>query len=176
MIEVESPNHLNSIFRDYPVVVVDIYADWCNPCKMFGPKYADIAAEYSNPKVAFVKCNADKNIIPGVSGLPTIFFFISGKKVGDVLGGDVAEVSKKLSEIYQRLNLRKEGSIPNRQLPPIPSNSVRLTGVPPQRPIIQKGRGSGYSNYESYGRDQRTSSNPNPPYLPQPNSVRNFRK
>lgn len=42
---------------DVPVVV-DIWAEWCGPCRMFAPAFEEVAKEYEG-KVKFVKINAD---------------------------------------------------------------------------------------------------------------------
>lgn len=39
-------------------VLIDFFADWCMPCKMFAPIFEDVAEEYEG-KVKFVKVNVD---------------------------------------------------------------------------------------------------------------------
>lgn len=41
-------------------VMVDFYADWCNPCKMMSPLVVQLANEYSG-KCRVGKCNIDEN-------------------------------------------------------------------------------------------------------------------
>ena len=38
-------------------VVIDLYADWCGPCKMLAPVLAELEGEY--PDVKFCKVNVD---------------------------------------------------------------------------------------------------------------------
>lgn len=40
------------------LVVIDIYADWCGPCKMLAPVIAELERE--NPDVKFAKINVDE--------------------------------------------------------------------------------------------------------------------
>lgn len=62
--------------------VVDFYANWCGPCKMFGPIFEEVSNE-SN--INFVKLDVDKdsNISReyGVMSIPTIILFKDGKEV-----------------------------------------------------------------------------------------------
>ncbi len=39
------------------LVVIDLYADWCGPCKMLAPVLAELEKE--NPDVKFAKINVD---------------------------------------------------------------------------------------------------------------------
>ena len=42
-------------------VLVDFYADWCNPCRMMGPLVAKVAEEYAG-RIKVGKCNIDENM------------------------------------------------------------------------------------------------------------------
>jgi len=65
-------------------VLVDFYADWCQPCKMVSPVVARIAKDLKG-KILTVKINVDQK--PQVSGhfnissIPTIMLFKGGKSV-----------------------------------------------------------------------------------------------
>ncbi len=70
----ESVRHINSVeeFKDViessedRLLVFDLYADWCMPCKILGPRLEKVAAE--NQQFASVyKINVDKH--PGIAGM-----------------------------------------------------------------------------------------------------------
>ena len=75
--------------------IIDLYADWCGPCKMLSPTVEAIAQEYDG-KVLVGKVNVDEE--PelarqfGVMSIPTVVFLKNGvefdRKVG-VMPGDV---------------------------------------------------------------------------------------
>tara|TARA_R110000868_G_scaffold158036_4_gene385916 strand:- start:85193 stop:85531 length:339 start_codon:yes stop_codon:yes gene_type:complete len=62
-------------------VIVDLWAEWCGPCKSFGPTFEEVAGEYVGT-VKFVKIDVDANKETptkyGVRGIPTILFFKKG--------------------------------------------------------------------------------------------------
>jgi thioredoxin 1 len=70
-------------------VLVDFYADWCNPCRMIAPIVAEIAAEYDG-KLKVARLNVDDNqeisVRYGVMSIPTLAFFVGGKIVDQVVG------------------------------------------------------------------------------------------
>lgn len=71
-------------------VLVDFWADWCVPCKMFAPVLDEIAQEFAD-KVIVAKLNVDQNpsISPkfGIRGIPTLLLFKEGKVVATQVGG-----------------------------------------------------------------------------------------
>lgn len=62
--------------------VVDFYATWCGPCKMFGPIFEETSNEIN---INFVKIDVDKysDIAReyGVMSIPTIILFKEGKEI-----------------------------------------------------------------------------------------------
>ena len=74
-------------------VLIDYWAEWCGPCKMFAPVLDEIATEYSG-RLKVVKLNIDDNPQTppkyGIRGIPTLMVF----KNGQVEGTKVGAVSK----------------------------------------------------------------------------------
>lgn len=61
-------------------VLVDFWAEWCGPCKMFGPIFEETASE--NPDVTFAKVNteAEQQLAGslGIMSIPTLMIFRDG--------------------------------------------------------------------------------------------------
>ena len=57
-------------------IVIDFYADWCNPCKMVAPILEEISTEY--PNVEFYKIDTDAEselaAVFGIRSIPSILF------------------------------------------------------------------------------------------------------
>ena len=83
--------------------VVDMYADWCGPCKMMVPVFEEVAKQYEG-KVKMGKLNVDENQNTpsafGVTGIPTLVFLKDGQEVGRLVGFQSKEaLAAKLEEI-----------------------------------------------------------------------------
>ena len=60
MLKVNSANFEQEVLNAGQPVLIDFYADWCMPCKMFGPVFESTAEEFEG-KVKFVKVNIDES-------------------------------------------------------------------------------------------------------------------
>ncbi len=73
---------------DVPVVV-DLWAEWCGPCKMIAPTLAEIATEQAGA-IKIAKLNIDENPqIPqryGVMSIPTMLVFRNGELEKRIVG------------------------------------------------------------------------------------------
>lgn len=83
-------------------VLVDFYADWCNPCKMMGPVVAKAAQEFEG-RVKVGKCNIDENMQLAkeyrISSIPAFVVFKDGRPVANYVGAmPAAELKEKLEQ------------------------------------------------------------------------------
>jgi thioredoxin 1 len=71
------------------IVLVDFYATWCGPCKIFAPRLDEIALEMGN-KVVAGKLDTDRSRITAqkynIRYLPTIILFKNGTEVQRFIG------------------------------------------------------------------------------------------
>jgi thioredoxin 1 len=76
------------INADVPVLV-DLWAEWCGPCRMIAPIIEEMATEYEG-RAKMVKLDVDENPMTpgkyGVRNIPTVLFFKNGEVVDKVVG------------------------------------------------------------------------------------------
>ena len=81
--KVTSTNFDSEVLQSDKIVLVDLYADWCEPCKVFSPILEDVADDYDYVKV--VKVNVDEEVELaqkyGIISLPTLLVVKNGKVV-----------------------------------------------------------------------------------------------
>ncbi len=70
-------------------VLVDFWAEWCGPCKMFAPILDEIAKEYEG-KLTIAKMDIDKNpATPAkyhIRGIPTVILYKGGEAQAQKVG------------------------------------------------------------------------------------------
>ena len=83
MINVEK-NFNEEVINNKGLTIVDFWAPWCGPCKMFGPIFE--SAKENHNDIKFCKLNVDEDVHNvskdfGVMSIPTIVAFKDGKEV-----------------------------------------------------------------------------------------------
>ncbi len=75
-------------------VLVDFWAEWCNPCRMLAPVVESLAGEYEG-KIRFCKVNIDEAsdlaVTYGVMSIPTLVLFSGGQEKARTVGLQNAE-------------------------------------------------------------------------------------
>ena len=92
----------SSVLQSEKPVILDFWAEWCQPCKVLAPTVEEIAGEYENI-IKVGKLNVDDNPTTatkyGIRGIPTLLFFKGGKVIQQVTGvKSKAEIKKIIDE------------------------------------------------------------------------------
>jgi len=99
--QVTSENFQEKI-KSSELSLLDIWADWCNPCKQLGPIIDEVSAETTG-KVLVGKMDADQNMDLckelNVRNIPTILLFKNGEVVERTTG---LKSKKDILEMIER--------------------------------------------------------------------------
>lgn len=80
---------IDAMASQYPLFILDCWAEWCGPCRMIGPIIEQLAMEMKG-KVVFGKLNVDENMQTAnkhrISAIPTLMIFKNGKLIDKLVG------------------------------------------------------------------------------------------
>jgi thioredoxin len=97
IVQISEANY-DSLITSKTPVVVDVYADWCQPCKNFGKTFDKVQPDFAG-KVQFAKLNIDTIGKKGdplkIDSIPVVLFIKNGKIVGRHAGAMSEETFRK---------------------------------------------------------------------------------
>ena len=69
--------NLEETLKNNDIVMIDFWAEWCGPCKMFGPVYEQVSEKHED--IAFTKVNTEEQgelaAAFGIQSIPTLAIF-----------------------------------------------------------------------------------------------------
>ena len=73
-------DNFESIVTDNDIVLIDFWADWCGPCKQFGPIYDQVSENHDDVVFGKVDTDAQQQLAGsfGIRSIPTIMAFREG--------------------------------------------------------------------------------------------------
>jgi thioredoxin 1 len=76
-------NNFESTVNDNDIVLVDFWAEWCGPCKMFGPIYDKVSQKHDDVVFGKVDTEDQQHLAAsfGIRSIPTLMAFREGVMV-----------------------------------------------------------------------------------------------
>ncbi|NGN68952.1 tetratricopeptide repeat protein [Streptomyces sp. A7024] len=117
-------------------VVIDFWAEWCEPCKQLSPILEGLAQEYAG-RFILAKIDVDKNQLLfqqfGVQGIPAVFAVVAGQPVPLFQGAaPAAQIRQVLDQLIQAAE-QQFGIVGTQQVPMAPGEEPQ-EAVEPEGP------------------------------------------
>ncbi len=70
-------NDLEQILENHNIVMMDFWAEWCAPCKMFGPIFEKVSEKHPDIKFAKINTEEEQDLAAafGINSIPTLAIF-----------------------------------------------------------------------------------------------------
>lgn len=106
MLELSRENFESEVVKSEGAVIVDFWAEWCDPCKEIAPVFEKLSSEY-NGKLKFAKVNTAENQDLageyGVRAIPCLVVFNKGKELERIMGFlPEAKLKVKIDDILRK--------------------------------------------------------------------------
>ncbi len=93
------------------VVLIDFWADWCQPCKMIAPTIEELSQEM--PDVKFTKVNVDENRRLAaqfrIRNIPTLYILVNGSLFDGMVGVQSKDtIKEKLQKALDNYKIAKD--------------------------------------------------------------------
>lgn len=105
LIEIDQEK-FSSLLKEYPIVVVDVWAPWCRPCVEAGKKILDFLKIFEvaleSQELIFVKDNIDREETihgPHVEAVPTFFIYYRGALHHRLNGFNMQEIGDTVQNL-----------------------------------------------------------------------------
>jgi len=89
VVTVTDANLEEEVLKSTTPVLLDLWAEWCGPCRMIGPVVEELSGEFAG-RIKVGKLNVDQNADTArkfsVSSIPTLLFFKDGRIVQQLVG------------------------------------------------------------------------------------------
>jgi len=89
VLNIQSQDFDEHLANNSGIMLLDVWAEWCGPCRQLAPILDEISVEYEN-KIKIIKLNADENEELAnqlnIRGLPTILIFLQTNEIERIVG------------------------------------------------------------------------------------------
>ena len=96
-----------STIEDNGIVLVDFWADWCGPCRMFAPWYEEVSEGHEDVVFAKVDTEAEQALAGsfGIRSIPTLMAFRDGILLYKEAGALPKEALEQLVDQVKALDM-----------------------------------------------------------------------
>lgn len=99
VIAIKDKDHRFKIVKTNKIVIVKVWAEWCQPCIETKPQYEALANKYSKPGHVAFTTELLKLGLSKVGAVPTYLFFNNGEFVHTLTGGTLEELEDVLQNL-----------------------------------------------------------------------------
>jgi putative thioredoxin len=106
------------------LVILDVWAEWCGPCKALAPVLEKVAAEYADKGVILAKINVDEEQFIAsqfqVRSIPTVYAMFQGQPVADLTNArSESQLKQTLDQLLEKLPVQPGGGAPQQDIAPL---------------------------------------------------------
>ena len=130
VLDITDDNQKSSLMSQNQLLVVEIYADWCGPCKQISPDFAMVANRFNKPGICLVSKQQYDKLSPKenqtIQSIPYFQYFMNGKQVDSTVGANIQEVTDKITKLLESSTNKVQNSTENfSQGPHFSRNNIR---------------------------------------------------
>lgn len=104
-VKIMTDDNFNELINSSDQLIIDVWADWCGPCKRTTPVFVEMAKESSKNGLIFAKLDADNNRDAAgslkITSLPSFLIFEEGDLKKKWAGADVGRLRKEIKNLIE---------------------------------------------------------------------------